>query len=42
MDFERNLIYVQAAKGGKDRITILPAFIKDTLKDQIQKVKKLH
>lgn len=42
VDFERNLIYVRAAKGGKDRTTILPTFIKDTLNDQIQKVKKLH
>jgi integron integrase len=42
VDFERNLIYVRAAKGGKDRNTIMPAFVKDTLRDQIQRVKQIH
>ena len=39
VDFEGNPIYVRAAKGGKDRTTILPIFIKDTLKEQIKAVK---
>jgi integron integrase len=42
LDFERNKIYVRAGKGGKDRTTILPAYIKSTLKDQVQKVNHLH
>ena len=42
VDFKRNLLYIRAAKGGKDRTTILPAHTKDSLKDQIQKVKTLH
>ena len=42
IDFERNLIYVRASKGGKDRTTLLPAFIKKALLEQIQKVRKLH
>ncbi len=42
LDLERNKIYVRAGKGGKDRITILPAYIKSTLRDQVQKVRHLH
>jgi integrase len=29
LDFDRNLIYVRAAKGNKDRTTIFPALIKE-------------
>jgi integron integrase len=42
LDFGRNRIYVRAGKGGKDRTTVLPAYIKSTLQHQVQKVKQLH
>ena len=42
IDFERNLIYIRAAKGGKDRTTLLPGFIKDALQAQIMNVKQIH
>ena len=42
LDFERNKIYVRAAKGGKDRITLLPQSIKEDLCVQVEKVKKIH
>jgi integron integrase len=42
LDFGRNRIYVRAGKGGKDRTTGLPAYIKSTLQHQVQKVKQLH
>ena len=42
IDFERNLIYARAAKGGKDRTTVLPSHCKDELNSQVQKVKQLH
>ena len=42
LDFERNLIYVRAAKGGKDRVTIFPKTIHSEMKDQIDRVKRLH
>ena len=42
IDSERNLIYIRAAKGGKDRTTLLPGFIKNALQAQVQAVKELH
>ena len=42
IDFERHMIYVRAAKGGKDRTTLLPGFIKDALQAQIMNVKQIH
>ena len=42
IDFERNMIYVRAAKGGKDRTTMLPAQIKKALQEHVQNVKQLH
>ncbi len=42
LDFGRNLIYVRAAKGGKDRVTIFPKTIHSEMKDQIDRVKRLH
>ncbi|MBW2354579.1 MAG: integron integrase [Deltaproteobacteria bacterium] len=42
LDFERKLIYVRAAKGGKDRTTLFPESLHPPLKSQVQTVKKLH
>ena len=42
LDFERSLVYVQAAKGGKDRATPLPKAVHDELKQHLEKVKRLH
>ena len=42
LDFDRNIIYVRAGKGGKDRTTLFPDLIKDELKLHIAKVKALH
>jgi len=42
IDFERNLLYVRAAKGGKDRITLLPKSLTDDLKAQFRRVKQIH
>jgi integron integrase len=42
LDFERNMIYVRAAKGGKDRTTMLPAQIKQALQAHVEDVKQLH
>ncbi len=42
LDFERGRIYIHAAKGNRDRVTILPAFLVDELKKQVEKVRTLH
>lgn len=42
VDFERDLIYIRGAKGGKDRKVNLPLNIKDELKTHIDMVKNLH
>lgn len=42
LDFERNTIYIRAAKGGKDRITLFPKALQPDLKIQVALVKKLH
>lgn len=42
VDFERNLIYICGAKGGKDRRVNLPLNIKDELEKHIARVKDLH
>jgi integron integrase len=42
LDLERSSIYIHAAKGGKDRITIFPASIKSDMRNHLDKVKKLH
>jgi len=35
IDFDRNLIHIKQSKGGKDRVTVLPEKIKDTLENLI-------
>jgi integrase len=42
IDFERSLIYVRAAKGGKDRTTVLPKAVQGELRLHIERVKRLH
>lgn len=42
LDFERRKLYVRGGKGGKDRISLLPASLDPLLQQQLQKVKQLH
>jgi integron integrase len=42
LDFERGLVYVRGAKGGKDRTTLFPKSIQEQLKHHIERVRKLH
>jgi len=42
IDFAYNQIGVRAAKGDKDRVTMLPQNLKEPLKKHLQRIKKLH
>ena len=42
LDFDRNLVYVCAAKGGKDRTTLFPKSIQEELRQHVEKVRKIH
>jgi len=42
IDFESGLIFIKSGKGDKDRITILPEYLKEELNKYVQEVKKLH
>jgi integron integrase len=42
LDFEKSLLYVRAAKGGKDRATVFPKAIHSELKQHLEKVRRLH
>lgn len=42
LDFSRQTVRVHAGKGGKDRVTVLPGALTDSLKVQIAYVQKLH
>jgi integron integrase len=42
VDFDCNQITVRAGKGNKDRVTLLPATVKDELAGHIERVRKLH
>lgn len=42
LDFGRNLIFVRGGKGGKDRTTILPKYLREDLLGQVAAVKALH
>jgi len=42
LDFERSMLYVRSAKGGKDRVTVLPKSVQSDLQIHINKVKHLH
>ncbi|MFH1094532.1 MAG: integron integrase [Candidatus Omnitrophota bacterium] len=39
VDFEGNRIFIRAGKGDKDRVTVLPAFIKDKLAGHLEAAK---
>jgi integron integrase len=42
LDFENQTITVRSGKGDKDRVTILPARLADTLRHQVDHVRLLH
>jgi integron integrase len=42
IDFEMNQIVVRAGKGDKDRVTILPGVIREDLRKQIERARRLH
>ena len=42
LDFNSNLIFVRAGKGGKDRSTLLPQTVKPALVAHLERVKALH
>ncbi len=42
VDFDMNTIFVRGAKGDKDRTTVLPAAVKERLREHLVKVKALH
>ena len=42
IDFENNQIYVRNPKGGQDRTTLFPEVLHQPLRDQSEKIKKLH
>jgi integron integrase len=42
VDFEKNQIIVRDGKGMKDRSTMLPEQLRNSLRDQIEKVKTIH
>lgn len=42
IDFDMDTIFVRSGKGDKDRSTMLPAAVKERLRDHLKKVKALH
>lgn len=42
IDFANNLLIIRAGKGEKDRTTILPDKIKESLREHLQRTKKFH
>lgn len=42
LDFDNLLVFVRAAKGDKDRATLLPRKLVEPLKEHLKKVKELH
>ena len=42
LDFEANRIFVVDGKGKRDRFTIMPARLKQTLEDHLREVKRVH
>jgi integron integrase len=42
LDFERNLIYIRDAKGGKDRTTLLPKSIQEDMHFHVAKVRQIY
>lgn len=42
LDFELQTITARSGKGGKDRVTLLPTSLETHLREQVEKVQKLH
>ena len=42
LDFSRQLLYIRDAKGGKDRVVVLPQSIQGDLQYQVEQVKIMH
>lgn len=42
VDLERREITIRSGKGGRDRLTMLPAAVVDALADQLQRVRVMH
>jgi len=42
IDFDANTIFIRSSKGDKDRSTMLPAAVKERLKEHLKAVKVLH
>ncbi|GAB1481288.1 hypothetical protein MASR2M78_01030 [Treponema sp.] len=42
IDYEKHQILVRNGKGGKDRVTMLPAMLIDDIKAHLKKVKEIH
>jgi len=42
LDFEKDLIYINGAKGGKSRTTVFPKAIQKEMQLQLDKVRKIH
>jgi integron integrase len=42
LDFDRELIYVRAGKGGKDRTTLFPESLHSLMKSQVEAVERVH
>ena len=42
LDFDRNLVYVCMAKGGKDRTTLFPKSIQEELRQQVERVRGVN
>ena len=42
LDFGQNLVYIRDAKGGKDRVVVLPKSVREDLQFRVESVKKIH
>lgn len=42
LDFGQNLVYIRDAKGGKDRVVVLPKSVREDLQFRVESVKKTH
>jgi integron integrase len=42
VDFDRSTLYIRAAKGDKDRTTMLPKSVRDPLRRHLEEVRTLH
>jgi integron integrase len=42
VDFARNQLVIRAAKGARDRVSVLPAVVRDPLRRHLERVARLH